>query len=739
MRNDPSAQSDGQVADDCGSSAEREIAWRRRGDLICGQQESGTWVVKDPLSLQYSLLSGPEMAVLQQLDGQQTLPRLVQTLQNAWPERNLQGDDVMEFLNQLMQNQLVVSTSLHRPVRLSGNSKAGQNRAVLAKLSGLLRIRICLLDPAPLLAWLQPLSVRLFSIRSAWIVGLLFLAAISITVLRFRQFVSNLPGPWDFFGPDNLLLLLITFVMVKMLHEFGHALAAQRFGAECHEAGIMFMLFTPLLYTNVTDAWILDRRSRLIITAAGMLVELTLASLATLLWFFAAPGIVKSLLANVMMLCTVGTLLFNGNPLLRYDGYFLLTDAVGEPNLMQRSSASVHRLLEKLLLGSDKDSSTQSADHLQESRWVLSYGLCAGVYRILLTVSILVVLSGLFDQWNLKIAGTILMSVAAVSMVVLPVVSTSTGMFVEWFHRRDRGCSAVRALILIAMAVGCLFVPWPHSLIVPAVVEPAGVPIFATLAGQLKTSARYGQVLKPGETIAVLSDPALERELIQLNADVQVQETRVRAMGLRRGTGGADQLPETRQMLESAIARRDRFARELQRLHVKSASQGMLMPPRAQPTMQDEHELPGWSGRPLDAANTGALVPAATLLGYCCDAEETEILMTLSNEQWHEIQEGQHAEFQCLGNPNIVLQGTIRQVASLEAREIPEELIAAGLVAPLSAGPKQETRRWEAVFHGVASKPEERLVLYSTGFVRVHVKPASLATRAMRFLNTAFE
>lgn len=738
--NDPSAQSTTRDVDIAGSRADREIAWRKRSDLICSEQESGTWIVKDPLSLQYSLLSVLEMAVLQKLDGRQSLSGLVASLQNAWPADDLQSDDVMEFLNQLIQNQLVIPTSPHRPLQARDESTANRKRGIMAGLSSLMRIRICLLDPAPLLAWLQPLSLRLFSRRSAWILGLLFSAALTITVLRFGQFVENLPGPWDFFGPDNLLLLLFTFVAVKTLHECGHALAARRFGAECHEAGIMFMLFTPLLYTNVTDAWILDRRSRLIITSAGMLVELALASVATILWFFAAPGIVKSLLANVMMLCTAGTLLFNGNPLLRYDGYFLLTDAVGEPNLMQRSSASVHRLLETLLFGGREDCAKQPPAHRRESWWVLSYGLCSGAYRLSLTVAILVMLSGLFDQWNLKIAGTMLMISAAVSMVIMPVFSTGSGMFVEWFHRVDRRRSALRATIIMAIITACLFVPLPRSVTVPAVVEPAGIPVFATLPGQLNSFAHYGQVMEPGDSIAVLGDPTLERELIQLNSDVRMQEMRVRVMELSRGTGGGEQLPETKQMLESAILRRNQFEQELQRHRVISPCHGVLMPPRAQPERTEEQELPGWSGRPLDSANIGSLIPPGTVLGYLCDARETDILMTLSNEQRHDIREGQSAQFQWRGNPSVVLQGTIRQLASLEVREIPEELTTAGLLAPLSAaGPEQESRRWEAVFHGIAANSAEQPVLYSTGFVRVQVEPASLVSRAMRFLEAAFE
>ena len=149
--NDLSAQSTTRDVDIAGSRADREIAWRKRSDLICREQESGTWVVKDPLSLQYSLLSVLEMAVLQKLDGRQSLSGLVASLQNAWPEDDLQSDDVMEFLNQLIQNQLVIPTSPHRPLQARDKSTANRKRGIMAGLSSLMRIRICLLDPAPLL------------------------------------------------------------------------------------------------------------------------------------------------------------------------------------------------------------------------------------------------------------------------------------------------------------------------------------------------------------------------------------------------------------------------------------------------------------------------------------------------------------------------------------------------------------------------------------------------------------
>ena len=257
------------------------IPWRMRVDVVVRRQDSGAWVVKDPLTLNYVRLSDQEMAVLRSLDGRRTASQLLQALQETWPERAFSIDDVSDFLGQLIHNQLVVSTQpVPRTSKADGAGLPAPKRW-MSLIAGLLRLRFRLLDPTPLLNAIQPWmssgNLRAAAIASSAV----FVTALCLVTLRFELFVNNLPGPVDFFGPDNLLLVMAVFVIVKVFHEAGHAVAARCLGAECHETGIMLMLLTPILYTNVTDAWMLNRRSRLMITAAGILVEIVLASIAT--------------------------------------------------------------------------------------------------------------------------------------------------------------------------------------------------------------------------------------------------------------------------------------------------------------------------------------------------------------------------------------------------------------------------------------------------------------------------
>jgi putative peptide zinc metalloprotease protein len=709
------------------------VEWRQRCDLIIRPQDSGYWIVKDPLSLSYTMLSEQEMAVLRHVDGTRSLADLLGLLNSAWPRREFTREDIEDFLAQLIQNQLVVRTSTSRMPTATRTSTAASAKSGF-RIGNLLRFQLRLIDPTTFLNRLEPIIRRLFSRESGVALMVLVVVALAAVLLRFDQLARNLPGPWDFFGPDNLLLLLATFVVVKMLHELGHAFAARRFGAECHEAGVMLMMFTPLLYTNVTDAWILDRRSRLMITAAGMLVELALASVATILWFAAAPGIFKAMLANVMVLCTVGTIVFNGNPLLRFDGYFLLTDLAGLPNLSQRASHRLQQFWSFLLLGR----TDVRAD--REPPFVLAYGICSGIYRVSLSLAILLMLYHLFDRWNLRIIGLALTVMASVSMIVVPLFNSFSGLLAEILHQKRRGYLLMRSCFIFALLAGGLFIHLPHSIIVPCVVEPVGRPIYATMSGKLKSSADYGQIVAPGDVIAVTSDLRLLQQRTHLQGEVKILQTRVRAYELDRTGTQSALLPEARKMLDSALRRADQFETELKRLATTSPSNGVLMPPRAMPLSEDESSLSKWHGCPLDPHNNGAFIEEGTLLGIVSDPVAVELILPVNSAERQLLCEGQQVKLQPTGNPQLKFSGTVLQMPTLESTEIPQELTAAGLVPPLNAAkPGEDTRRWQVVCQAVVPEGTSPPRLYSTGHVRITVEPASIITRLLRFLNVAFE
>jgi putative peptide zinc metalloprotease protein len=762
------------------------IPIRKRVDLVIRRQDDGRWVVKDPLSLQYSLLDDEEMSVLRSLNGQASMGSILRTLQTGWPDKELTVGDIRELLQQFVASQLV--TGSIRPTSELASSASVMKW--LVRLSGWLRIRLPLLNPDPILERLRPGIRLVFHPVAAGCFAVLAVIATTAVFIRFGDFLNSLPTVPDIFSAESIIGIVLSFIVVKALHECGHACAAKHFGAECNEAGIWLLLLTPVLYTNVTDAWLLDRRRRMLVTAAGMLTEVVIASAAAVVWCFAAPGVLRTQLANIVVLCTVSTVLFNGNPLLRYDGYFLLTDALGIPNLAQRSSVRVRDAIERLLLGpqdlSDAPTTIVSQHAPADSHvdpfsgrgqrvLILTYGVVSLLYRTLITFGILSLLMRMFDRWNLRVLGLGLVTFGVISMIAVPWFQNTAAFLAAMASRPNPRRSVVRTALILSAGLILMFVPLPHSLILPAVVEPAGTPIFASLSGQLQQAAPYGTRLRQGDVIAVLTETRLQRELLRLRSDVETRELQLRAMELSRDTAVHGLIPEAKKSLEATRNRRAQFEKEIERLKIRASSDGILLPPRPRPRQTADDDLPAWIGIPLSAENLGAFVSEGTLLGYLDSSssplkteaqapstsqsasglfqpvsqsntttravalKRMKLLLTLSDRDRQMVAPNQTVDFSLTGNPGMILRGIVRQVASLQVSEVPGELVAAGLdIDTRTTASQKPVRRWQALVDVILPDQAPVPVLYSTGLARVHIAPSSTASRLSVWLHQTF-
>ena len=200
-----------------------------------------------------------------------------------------------------------------------------------------------------------------------------------------------------FFNLENLLYLWATILITKLIHEFSHAYVAKSFGLRVPQMGIAFLIFFPCLFCNTTDAWQLaDRRQRMAISAAGIISEAAIAILSTYLWHFSRPGMFNSLAFYLMAVSFISTVLFNGNPLMKFDGYFILIDYIGIPNLQAKSSGYLRYLFLNRVLGNDTVPNT--ADSPSESRLFGIYGVSFFLYRIFLYTGIVAGVYYRFDK-----------------------------------------------------------------------------------------------------------------------------------------------------------------------------------------------------------------------------------------------------------------------------------------------------------------------------------------------------
>lgn len=277
-----------------------------------------------------------------------------------------------------------------------------------------LAVRVPLLDPERFLARWLPLVRPLFTRGAFALWLLLMLAALLLAGMHAEAITADLID--RVLAPRNLLVLWLVYPVVKALHELGHAFATRHWGGEVHELGIMFLVLIPVPYVDASAAsGFADRHRRMLVDAAGMIVELTLAALALLVWLAVEPGIVSAIAYNVMLIGSVSTLFFNGNPLLRFDGYYLLADALEMPNLGTRANRYLGYLLQRYLFGVREVQSPVTARG--EAAWFTGYGIAAFVYRICILSAILFFVAGKYF-----FIGVLLAAWAAGTQLLLPLL-----------------------------------------------------------------------------------------------------------------------------------------------------------------------------------------------------------------------------------------------------------------------------------------------------------------------------
>ena len=317
-----------------------------------------------------------------------------------------------------------------------------------------LALRFPLFDPDRFLVRTLPFVQPLFG----WFGILLWLAVVGtgavLAVSHWTDLTENITE--RVLDPGNLLLLWLVYPLVKTLHELGHAYATRKWGGEVHEIGIMLLVFSPVPYVDASAAWgFADKRKRMLVGAAGIAVELFLGALALFVWLAVEPGAVRSVAYNVMLISGVSTLLFNGNPLLRFDGYFVLADGIEMPNLGARSNQYLGFLFKRYVLGM-RDAERENAAS-GEKVWLVLYGIISFIYRIFISFVIITFIAGRFF-----VVGVLLAIWALATQLVMPVGKALSFLFSNPGLRRQRGRALSTSFLLLVAVLGLLFfVPAP--------------------------------------------------------------------------------------------------------------------------------------------------------------------------------------------------------------------------------------------------------------------------------------
>lgn len=713
-----------------------------RRDLIvtsCVAHGEPSWTVKDPLSLAYFRLLDVEYAALSLLDGRMTYGRLLAALQQRFPGERWSVENIKTFIGSLVRSGLVTSVFTGQWDLLGKQRQPSAWQRVMSSLTGLLAIRWRGIDPEPWLKRTDPATRWLFR-PAALVVCLAAIgAAMLLVAFRWEAFVRRCPDAQTLLGLGNLPSLLVVFVGIKLLHELGHVLTCRHFGRECHELGIQVLLFVPLFYGDVTDAWMLSSRwQRIAISSAGVFAELVMAALATFLWWASVPGVLNSLFLNVMLVCSINTLLINGNPLLRYDGYYVLTDALNLPNLAGQARQAVLSLWERLLTGVSDDAEAGTR------RWwlLVSYGIASAIYRVGVLFAMTWLLHHLFEPFGLSFLATLLSLLLLGSAVWLPVRELAERVHARWRQQTSpprRIATGVGLAVLVTAAI--FLVPWPYSVNAPFVVYPANAqPIFVSVTGRLESSVPAGASVKPGDVLGRLRNHDLVLQHERQQAEVARLTLRLKNLEAQRGKDEAAsmRLPATRDALMAARHRLEQLNNEVQRLQLVSAANGVVLPPpnvvRLRPA---DDALEHWHGTPLDPANRGATLREQTLFCYVGNPAKLDAVLWIDQRDIEFVLPGQSVSLQFSSAPSQRRHGHVEEVATARTELLPRELTVAGRIAvkdtPSGPIPAEASYEVRVRLTQAADAP-----LFASGQARIRCSGLSLATRLWRLLRSTF-
>ncbi|WP_435704333.1 HlyD family efflux transporter periplasmic adaptor subunit [Yoonia sp.] len=425
------------------------------------------------------------------------------TMGELWDISNVQlgasaptQDEAIRLMGQLHSADTVICDIPPDSRELFRRQKRSERMLLKQKFWSPLAVRIPIWDPDRFLNATMPVARPFFSrvFVLIWLAVVILAAVLAVT--NFGAITNNITD--RVLTPQNLFVLWLVYPVVKAFHELGHGYAVKKFGGEVHEIGIMFLVLIPVPYVDASAATGLrDKYQRMLVGGVGIMVEMFLASIALFVWLNAESGVVHTIAYNVMLIGGVSTLLFNGNPLLRFDGYYVLSDWIEIPNLAGRSTKHLGYLIQKYLFGVRDAEAVTSIR--AERNWFVGYGIAAFIYRIFIMFAIIASIAGRFF-----IVGVILAIWALTTQMVVPLGKNIGFLANSPKLRSNRPRAILTTLGLLCAVIWFLFVlPAPSATVVEGVTWPneqaqlrAGTNGFiTTVAPESTANAMVGDLL----------------------------------------------------------------------------------------------------------------------------------------------------------------------------------------------------------------------------------------------------
>jgi putative peptide zinc metalloprotease protein len=583
----------------------------RRHARIYRQHYRGrlTYVLQDRTSGRYHLCTPPAYYMMSLMDGSHTVEEIWDMACAAFPDEVLDKFEVTRLLAMLYSSDVLHGDVPSDIEELTDRSTRQKQRKSLLRFLNPLAVRFPLLDPDEFLTAVSPWLRFLFTPWAALAYLLVVGYALALAGAHWGGLTDDITD--RVLVAENLLIMLFVYPVVKAVHELGHGFAVKHWGGEVHEIGVMFLVFMPVPYVDASAATAYPVKwQRALVGAAGILVEMLLAALALFVWLSVEDGVIKACAYNTMLIGGASTLFFNGNPLLRYDGYYVLQDILEIPNLGPRSYRYIAYLVKSRLLGlQDAQSPARSRG---EARWMLFYGIASFCYRLTIITAIV-----LFVASRFFVVGVLLAVWSLTLIVGLPILRQLHFLLRGPALRgqRTRALATVAGALSVAVLL-LLAVPLPYNTVAEGIIwAPGSGAVHAHSQGIVERIYLHRrEKVEDGDVLLQLSDPFLDKE-------VAVHQARVKELKLRRleqdvrDRVGARIVEEQLRQARADLSQAQEYRRNLR---VTAGASGTLA-------------LPGAADLP------GKFVQRGEILGYVADFDAPVVRVALDQDSIEQV------------------------------------------------------------------------------------------------------
>lgn len=662
-------------------------------------------VLRNKINGDHLRLNASASEILSRIDGKTT----IEALCRENDEDGFTAEQMCAWLGPLCYAGLVSLGSDSEDERLLQQYKTQRNASRRGKFGNPLAVKFPLHNPDRWLGFvvdkLPWLFSRWFLVTILSIIAVAFMAAL-VNMAAITQELSRVAS-----SPTHWWLYGLMYPALKAIHEMGHALVIKRWGGAVHETGITFLVLMPIPYVDASDAWMFPKKyQRILVGAAGMIAECSIAAFGLFVFLLVQPGMVRELGFAVFIMGSISTVVFNANPLLKFDGYYILQDWLDMPNLSTRSGRYCRYLVRKYLFRVSAATSPVSARG--ERRWLLTYGILAALYRGLITVIIALYLASHF-----LVLGVALALFALFQLLINPMIKLAKYLRSSAELDGIRKSSVIKTLgIATCVAALVAFMPLPSSTRTEGVVwVPHQAQVFAAQAGLIeKVFVESGAQVSSGQLLFRLQAPTLQTGKKVLEAKLQAARIEYRAMQ-QSDTSAAQSLKADIETYERELVD---VNRRFEQLDIVAANDGQFVLEKNQPLL-------------------GRHVKQGELLAYVVNKKDLMVKAVLAQQRIERLQAGvKRAQVRLADRFAESLDATLTRQTPAALNSLPSPALAydgnSGIAVASQTDEELETI--ERVFHIELDLPSEATIAGIGGraYVTLHHQPESLGRRWWR-------